>query len=512
MNVLTEWLNDMFQEVDPKSFYRVIFPKGELEQAGQYVRGKYNGIIVAVTGRKKANGKAEVKRYTLTDDLDVLDTVTASDDFCLCSPLSYIGKSRTADHARNLYAIAVDVDHLKVDRGGSRALGLINLWERHIGDLKRVPRPTFIVSSGSGLHLYYVLDHPVPLFRDTVIDLQEYKRELTRIIWHDTIVDIKNASEVQYEGIYQGFRMPGTITKKGERAVAFRTGDRVSIDYLNQFVGDVYKVRHFTYKSNVRLSEAAEKYPDWYEKRIVRGEKKRGSWAVSRNLYDWWLRQIRTGATVGHRYYCMMTLAIYARKCSLYDEKKNPEPVTRDELESDCYGLVELFDEMTISDDNHFDNGDVLDALEAYDDRWITFPRKSIEYRSGIRIEQNRRNGRDQRTHLKLARFAQTLSDPDGEWRKKGGRKSKQEEVTEWRLHHPEGSKADCVRDTGLSRSTVHRHWEPSSGDQFLPYSPERHKLLSEDDYDAIRREYDANQRVIDQYYKDNDLKPSENV
>ena len=406
----------------------------------------------------------------------------------------------------------MDVDHVRTDRNGSRAIGLINLWERHIGDVKRLPRPTFIVSSGSGLHLYYVLDHPVPLFRDTVIDLQEYKRELTRLIWHDTIVDIRNASEVQYEGIYQGFRIPGTITKKGERAVAFRTGDRVSVDYLNGFVRDIYKVRHFTYKSNVRLSEAAEKYPDWYEKRIVKGEKKRGQWAVNRALYDWWLNQIRTGATVGHRYYCMMTLAIYARKCSLYDEKKNPEPVTRDELSRDCFGLVDQFESLTDSDDNHFDNGDVLDALEAYDDRWITFPRTSIEYRSGIRIDPNRRNGRDQRTHLKLARFAQTLSDPDGEWRKKGGRKSKREEVTEWRLHHPEGSKADCIRDTGLSKPTVYKHWEQSSGDQFLPYSPERHKLLSEDDYDAIRREYDANQRVIDQYYKDNDLKPSENV
>ena len=509
MNVLTEWLNDMFNQVTPKTFYREIFPKGELEEAGQYVRGKYNGIIVAVTGRKKANGKAEVKRYTLTDDLDALDTVTASDDFCLCSPLSYIGKSRTADHARNLYAIAVDVDHVKVDRNGTRALGLMNLWERHIGDVKRLPRPTFIVSSGSGIHLYYVLDHPVPLFRDTVIDLQEYKRELTRLIWHDAIVDIKSASEIQYEGIFQGFRMPGTITKKGERAVAFRTGDKVSIDYLNGFVRDMYKVRHFTYKSSVRLAEAAEKYPDWYEKRIVRGEKKRGQWAVNRALYDWWLEQIKTGATVGHRYYCVMTLAIYARKCSLYDEKKNPDPVTRDELARDCFGLVEQFDRLTNSEDNHFDNGDVIDALEAFDDRWITFPRNSIEYRSGIRIEPNKRNRRDQLTHLKIARATQAIIDPDGKWREHNGRKSKEEEVLDWRVRHPEGSKADCIRDTGLSKPTVYKHW---SRDHILPYSPESHPLLTEDNYNAIRCEYDANQRIIDQYYKDNDLKPSESV
>lgn len=457
MNVLTEWLYDRFQDVEPREFYRTIFPAGELEKRGEYAKGKYNGIIVAVTGRKKRNGKAEIKRYTMTDDLDAVDVACDSDDFCLCSPISYAGKSRTADHARVMYAIAVDVDRLQMYDDG-RPLGLINLWERHIERLKRLPKPTFIVSSGSGLHLYYVLDRPISLFRETVIDLQEYKRELTRLIWHDTIVNIKTVRDVQQEGIFQGFRMPGTITKAGARAVAFRTGDRVSIDYLNSFVEDVYKVTHFTYKSDLRLSDAAEKYPEWYDRRVVRKEK-RGAWAVNRAVYDWWLGQIKKGATVGHRYYCMMMLAIYARKCGQYDEKRNPDPVTREELERDCFSLVDQFDAMTDSDNNHFDNDDVIDALEAYDDRWITFPRSSVEYRSGITIPANRRNGRDQVTHLKIARATQAIVDPDGEWRRHGGRKSKRDQVQAWRLDHPDGTKADCVRETGISKPTVLKHW-----------------------------------------------------
>ena len=106
MNALTEWLYDHFQDVEPREFYRIIFPSGELEKRGEYVKGKYNGIVVAVTGRKKWNGKAEIKRYTMTDDLDAVDVACDSDDFCLCSPISYVGKSRTADHARVMYAIA----------------------------------------------------------------------------------------------------------------------------------------------------------------------------------------------------------------------------------------------------------------------------------------------------------------------------------------------------------------------------------------------------------------------
>ena len=460
MNALTEWLYSMFQEIEPRAFYRMIFPMGELERHGEYVKGKYNGIIVAVTGRKKWNGKVEIKRYTMTDDLDAVDVACASDDFCLCSPISYIGKSRTADHARVLYGIAIDVDRLRVDRDGDRPIGLMNMWERHIESLKRLPRPTSIVSSGSGLHLYYVLDQPIPLFRDTVVDLQDFKRELTRLIWHETIVDIKSIHDIQQEGIFQGFRMPGTVTKQGDRAVAFMTGEKVSMDYLNSFVREQYKVTHFTYKTDLRLADAAEKYPEWYERRIIRKEK-RGSWAVNRAVYDWWLEQIRSGATVGHRYYCIMMLAIYARKCGQYNAKHNPHPVTREELERDCFGLVDHFESMTTDDDNHFDNGDVIDALEAFDDRWVTFPRTSVEYRSGIMIPANKRNGRSQDEHIQIMNFIREQINHNTTWNKVGnGRKSKRDQVQAWRLEHPDGIKADCIRDTGMDRKTVAKHWE----------------------------------------------------
>ena len=461
--LMTGWLYTWFMEVDPKDFYRVIFPEGELERRGEYVQGKYSGIIVAVTGRKEWVGmhhKSKIKRYSLTDDLDAVDVACDSDDFCLCSPISYAGKTRTADHARMLYAIAVDVDRLRVDVEDERPLGLINLWQRHIEKVKRLPKPTFIVSSGSGLHLYYVLERPIPLFRDTVIDLQEFKRELTRLIWHDTIVDIESVHDIQQEGIFQGFRMPGTVTKYGDRARAFRTGDKVSVDYLNGFVEAAYQIKHFTYESKLRLAEAAEKYPDWYDRRVIRREP-RGSWAVNRAVYEWWLSQIKKGATVGHRYYCVMMLAIYARKCGQYDGKHNPNPVTREELERDCFGLVDQLDSLTEDDKNHFDNDDVLDALEAYDDRWVTFPRNSIEYRSGITIPANRRNGRKQADHIQIMNFIRDQVNHNETWNRIGnGRKSKRDQVQAWRRDHPDGGVAECVQDTGISRATVYRHWE----------------------------------------------------
>lgn len=469
MNVLERWLDDMFMEVSPREFYRGIFPAGELDEAGAFTKGKYTGVVVAVEKGKKWNGRQKVKRYSLTDDLEAVDIAVSSDDFCICSPLSYAGKQRTAEHARMIYAIAVDVDKIRVTRdryGAERATGLINLWERHIMEVKRLPRPTYIVSSGTGLHLYFVLEKPLPLYEDIAFELQEYKRELTRLIWHDTIVDIKFADEVQQEGIYQGFRMPGTITKSGGRARAFKTGERVTMEYLNSFVGPLFRARKAKEhkRGNVKLAEAAEKWPGWYERRIVRGEK-RGQWNISRNLYDWWKEQIKSGATVGHRYYCLMMLAVYAQKCSHYDAKHNPQPVTREELERDSFELLENMEKLTTDENNHFTEDDILAALEAFDERWTTYPRNSVQYKSGIAIKENKRNGQKQTDHLEEARAIRDIrAARRGErWDAHNGRKSAEGIVTSWKKEHKNGTIKECINETGLKKTTVYKYWKSDS-------------------------------------------------
>lgn len=473
-NRLSSWLAILFPEVTAKEFYRYIFPAGELDTKGALTKGKYTGVVCRIAADKKQwDGKrkryrTKVYRYTLTDELDAIDEATQSDDFCICRPLSYVGKQATAEHARMMYALAVDVDRL-ID-GRYQPTGLINLWERHIQKVKRIPKPTFIVSSGTGLHLYYVLEKPVALFPDVAYELQEYKRELTRLIWHDTIVNINSVFDIQQEGIYQGFRMPGTITKNGDRVRAFQTGERVTLDYLNSFVSDSYKAKRAAErqkwkKTHTSLSEAAAKYPDWYERRIVRGEP-RGAWAVNRRLYDWWKEKILEGATVGHRYYCCMMLAVYARKCGQYDAKHNPTPVTQEELERDCFNLLEHMEGLTQEEDNHFGADDIQDALEAYEDRWVTYPRAAIEYRTGITIPANKRNGQKQAEHLEEARAIRDIrAQRRGEaWDAHNGRKSKRNAVQIWKIENPQGTVADCVAATGISQATVYRHWNAEAG------------------------------------------------
>ena len=496
-NILSGWLAARFPEVTAKEFYRYIFPAGELDTKDALTKGKYTGIVCRIAtdkkrwDAKKQRYKTKVYRYTLTDELDAIDEATASGDFCICRPLSYVGKQATAEHARMLYALAVDVD--KIRQSGWIPYGLENLWERHIQKVKRIPKPTFIVSSGTGLHLYYVLEKPVALYADAAFELQEYKRELTRLIWHDTIVDISHIYEIQQEGIYQGFRMPGTVTKNGGRARAFQTGERVTLDYLNSFVSDSYKARRTAErqkwkKTHTRLEEAAERYPDWYERRIVRGEP-RGAWAVNRRLYDWWKEKIKAGATVGHRYYCCMMLAVYARKCGQYDAKHNPAPVTQEELEEDCLSLLDHMESLTEREDNHFGLDDIQDALEAYEDRWVTYPRAAIEYRTGITIPANKRNGQKQAEHLEEARAIRDIrAQRRGEtWDAHNGRKSKREAVQAWRRENPQGKVADCVAATGISQATVYRHWDAETDIERVEAEAKRQRRAATQAEDSLQ-------------------------
>lgn len=458
-NVFSDWLEIYFDEVTPMEFYRSVFPAGELEKQGEYLKGKYCGIAIEVTKEKKPNGKPKIKRYSITDELSTIEKLTQSDNFCLCSPISYAGKERTADNARFMYAMAIDLDCLIIEDGYPS--GLHSLWNGHIMNVGRIPKPTFIVSSGTGLHLYYVFDKPIALFQDTAKQLQALKHELTTMIWGYGIVKIKDSREIQQEGIYQGFRIPGTITKVGDRARAFLTGDPVTLEQLNEYVPENIKVKRYTEKKELTKEKAKELYPEWYERRVVQG-KPSGVWHISRNLYDWWKREILKQARVGHRYWCMMTLSIYAYKCGMYDAKHNPNPVTRDELEKDCFEVMEHFEKMTNDDKNHFTEADVMDALEAYDSKWIKYPRDTIEYRCGFPLPHNKRNGQKQEYHLEEARAIRDIRQRRNgtKWTDGNGRKSKQIIVAVWQANHTNGTKMECHKETGLSRTTINKYWK----------------------------------------------------
>lgn len=434
---IEEYMSNYFEEVEPIGFYRSIFPTGELEEKGKQRQGKYNGIAIELL--PKEEDKPNSKRYIITDDLEELNTLVNSDNFVIISPISYAGRSRKSDNARFIYAIAIDLD------GITNSDYLNDLFYQI--DNEVLPRPTYTVFSGNGLHLYYQLDKPVACYKNITKQLKNLKNGLTRRIWNKYTTEDYDKPQIQ--SLFQGFRIVGGITKQGLRTKAYLTGNKVSIDYLNSFVDKKEQALNLSYKSNLSLAEAKEKYPEWYEKRIVNKEPK-GTWECNRNVYDWWKRMLIQYITEGHRYYGLMCLSAYAKKCG----------INRKELEEDAFGFVEHMEKLTIKDDNHFTRADVLSALEAYNDNSITLPIDTISLITGIKIEKNKRNYRKQKDHIKLMNFIREEVNGNKNWRYKGGRPVKCKAIIEeWQKENPKGTKAQCIKATGITRPTVSKYW-----------------------------------------------------
>ena len=445
-------LAQFLEQVTAFEFYREIFPEGSFERRGCQGDHKPNGIAVALPGRGgsvngiavEIEGDGKAKRYLITDDLELLDELRNT-DFTIMSPISYFGMSRSGKFARFLYALVFDLD----------GVGMPQLRDvLHQMDKGILPKATFVVNSGTGLHLYYVLTEPVPMYPQNQHYLKELKYSLTRQIWNRFTSSIK---QPQMQGLMQGFRVVGSGTKlgKGYPVVAYRLGDRVELDDLLEYIpssnGERQKLEGILRKSSMPLAEAKEKYPDWYERRIVKGER-RGRWTVKRDLYDWWLRRIRDEIRVGHRYHGVMTLAIYAKKCGIEEA----------ELRQDAYSLLLPYDEMSIEEVNRFTKDDVEAALSMFNEDYVTFPRDDIARLSGMSMPVNKRNWRKQEQHLKLARGQLSILREMGEvcdGRPKGSGTA-QEKVYQWRQQQPEGRKADCHRDTDLDPKTIRKWWD----------------------------------------------------
>ena len=137
-----------YREVQPREFYRVIFPAGSLQSE----IGDGKGNIIASQIRPK--GKGRTKQWIVDDSLKMLDKVMG-DSFGLIPPLFFYGKTHTKENAHELFAMAVDIDYAGLQQ-------LKNMLKQFGNGVQLCP--TFLVSSGKGVHLYYLLDEPIELY------------------------------------------------------------------------------------------------------------------------------------------------------------------------------------------------------------------------------------------------------------------------------------------------------------------------------------------------------------
>lgn len=427
-------------EVSAMEVYSDIFHLGENEiQRRNEEKGTYKSNPLGYW----KNDKDSKGHYRILFDDTFEETLKELQeaDFCIMNGLSYFGRKNVQEHASKMYAMIFDLDGVTDETLG-------NFLHSCFSDFTIYPLPNYIILSGHGVHLYYVFEYPIPLYPNIKIQLKELKYSLTTKMWNRYTT--KNWEKVQYQGINQGFRVIGGKTKiEGVRVRAFSLNTHpYCLKQLNQYVPEDKRIDETKLwkESKLTLAQAKKKYPEWYNKRVVRGEKQ-GTWTCKEDLYYWWIRKIQEGASVGHRYFCVMCLAIYGVKSG----------ISKKQVEKDAIELIPFLNGM--SDTEPFTESDVKSALECFDERYMTFPIEDISKISGIAIEKNKRNGRKQGLHLKMARSNLAIMNEDiGSSLQ--GRPDKQKIIAEWQKCHPEGKKIDCIRETGISKPTVLKWWD----------------------------------------------------
>lgn len=442
------------QEVTAMDVYRDMYHFGEgylqneNEEKGQY---KANPIAYWRNEGKEHGHYRVMFEDTFEDTLKELQEA----DFCILNGISYFGRKNVQEHASKMFAMIFDLDGV-TDK-------TLHAFLNGAYEVDAYPVPNYIILSGHGVHLYYLFEDPIPLFPNLKIQLKEFKYALTDRLWNNYTSTYKSS---QKQGINQGFRVIGGKTKNGapERRVrAFKFNDHpFTLAKLAEYVPDAMKVdeKKLFKETKMKLEEAREKYPEWYERVVVGKDKSKVRWKIEEKvhgdnpyaLYDWWKDKVWNHAAYNHRYFCVMCLAIYGAKCN----------VPYEQVKKDAYDFVPFLSGINPSEP--FTISDAESALECYDYRYCTFPIKDIEVISNIQIKRNKRKGQKQADHLEEARTLRDLrmKRQGRKWTDGNGRPvgsgTKEQVVREYMQAHPDATVTEIAKALKMSRTTVYKY------------------------------------------------------
>ena len=233
--------------------------------------------------------------------------------------------------------------------------------------------------------------------------------------------------------------------------------------FYNGTIKELRKQYKGKYKTTT-LEEAKDKWPEWYQERIIEGKPRK---YVKKDLYNWWLRKCKDGTEikVGHRYYCALALVSFATKCN----------VPYDEVKADLYSCLDLFDSMTIEEENHFTKDEIEDALKIYgSDKAHRFKREYISKQTSIEIKKNKRNGRTRENHLLLLNQMRKIKGELEGYPKHKQHYSKEKEILlDFLKENPshELNTSELSKKLNISRTTINK-WTNKCNEEIINLNP----------------------------------------
>lgn len=348
--------------------------------------------------------------------------------------------------AKNIHSFIVDMDNVY---SGVLLRSLQHNWRLETGEA--VPMPTYIVNSGTGLHLYFVLDEPLPCYKSQLEQIDQLYRKLAVM---ETTRRVYIRKSVQWFG--QDFRMAGGCGKNGWENTVFKVGKKWSADELAKAVGlkDIYFLKEGERKPYVNKEKQPRK----------RKKQKRQGYYLNSRVYESSVERCREETQEGNRYMSMCALSVLAWKCNIPIET----------LENDLLGLLPVYNKNSI---RKVKKREVYSAMKMYNPKAMETPRERSEEWLGWNFKGATRNGRKRSEHLQAEYWKNERGRPEvntcrqnrelalqfmrdnGEIKGRPKGSDKRNIVKEWQKNHPDGKKIDCERETGLSRHTVLKWW-----------------------------------------------------
>lgn len=326
--------------------------------------------------------------------------------------------------AKDIYAFIIDMDNVY---SGTLLNALQNDWKT--ANDEPLPMPTYIVNSGTGLHLYFVLNEPIPNYHVTTENLDKLYRALAI---QQTTKRVYLHKQVQWFG--QDFRMAGGLNKYGWTNSVYRVGKKWDIDELGKQVGlkDIHFIRYGEKRTQNSINKKKKR------------KQKRTGWKTNRAFYDYTLRNCRSKTKEGNRYTSMCALSVIAWKCD----------VAQEELENDLKSLLPDYNKDAI---RQIKEKEIYSAMKMYNPKAMLTQRKSLENWQGWEYKPIKRNGRKRKDHLvvmnKMKEVKKILGESINE-----GRPPKEQLVIEYLMNHPNDNISSVANALGVSRTTVYKY------------------------------------------------------
>lgn len=450
-----KYLTNEFEELSTEQFYRYIFPVGSFENKGNTSENKPNGILIHGT-----NGT--MHKRLVFDDLKELIEVAKSGDDCFISPIGYIGRTSKKVNARKLYALAFDIDYLRLYEGDEHRYfcGVHKFLDRlfEVDWIYSLVKPNLLALSSDGhLHLYYVFETPMNCYSENLEQLQKIKNEMTETMWRWEFIDIYE-HPTQYESVVQNFRIVGSTNNKHGNKIHGFFYHKEKYKSVEDLFEQIKKRRiqmhneEENYKYVFKLYEPKTK-PQILSSNIKMKPTQKTCWKIKPDLYEWYFKFLyKNKSIVGSRYWRCFVLSSIAYKCR----------IPKEELISDLKILMDKLNENTF-DESPFTWDDVKASLKGYSPEYckvsIDFVNKKCE--CPTIVKRNRKKD-PQELHLKKARFSRDLNcEMKGiKWDDNNGRKPKKDIVKQWRANNPTGTKYRCQKETGISKPTILKWWD----------------------------------------------------